>query len=442
MMDEVQVGTDIQAIGEELPVPCEFLTGKAGSGKTYEVLRRVAEDPSYGLVCATTGIAAVNLGAVTINSTLKYFDTLSMRDAYLGGHLTRLLHKIAKEKRRIIIDEGSMLEAEQLGYLYRAVQEANRYEDVKKPLGIVVVGDFAQLPPVKGAWAFTSPYWGEFAQNTTRLDKVWRQDEGVFLDALNLARVGDGGGCAGLLYDKVQWNTSRDMDFEGTTILCKNDMVSRHNDVVLDRVPGPRFKVTSERWGKQRSEWGENKRTHEWGVPPAAEFKLGAYVMVLSNTKNFEMVNGDCGWVRQYDPESEQFTVELIRTKKEVVVGRIVREVTDTNEPEGWDGKELDRDDEVGWWPKPHYRAKDKKYVLGQIRYFPLRLAYASTVHKVQGLTLDRVQLDFRDKFFESCAMIYVGLTRCRTLEGLRLVGGPDVLAQKCKADGRVMPWL
>jgi ATP-dependent exoDNAse (exonuclease V) alpha subunit len=219
-------------------------------------------------------------------------------------------------------------------------------------------------------------------------------------------------------------------------------MVSRHNDVVLDRVPGPRFKVTSERWGKQRSEWGENKRTHEWGVPPAAEFKLGAYVMVLSNTKNFEMVNGDCGWVRQYDSESEQFTVELIRTKKEVVVGRIVREVTDTNEPEGWDGQELDRDDEVGWWPKSHYRAKDKKYVLGQIRYFPLRLAYASTVHKSQGLTLDRVQVDYRDKFFESPAMVYVALSRCRTLEGLRLVGGPDVLAQKCKADGRVMPWL
>jgi hypothetical protein len=446
MNEEVQLGqvdSEIQLVGEELPVPCEFLTGKAGSGKTYEVLRRVGADPSYGLVCATTGIAAVNLGAVTINSVLKYFDTASMRDSYLAGHLTRVLHKIAKEKRRIIIDEGSMLEAEQLGYLYRATQEANRFADVKVPLGIVVVGDFAQLPPVKGAWAFTSPYWAEFASNTTRLDKVWRQGEGQFLDALNFARVGDGLSCAKTLSEAgAGWNSSRDMDFEGTTILCKNDMVSRHNDVVLDRVPGPRFKVTSERWGKQRSEWGENKRTHEWGIPPSSEFKLGAYVMVLSNTRDFSMVNGDCGWVRSYDPDLEVFTVELIRTKKEVVVGRIVREVAATDEPEGWVGDELDRDDEAGWLPRQHYRPKDKKYVLGQIRYFPLRLAYASTVHKSQGLTLDRVQVDYRDRFFESAAMVYVALSRCRTLEGLRLVGGPDVLAQKCRADVRVMAWL
>src|SRR5262249_46922767 len=80
--------------------------------------------------------------AITINSALRYFDTPSMKDAFLTGHLTRTLHKIAKDKRRIIIDEGSMLEAEQLGFLYRAVEEANRYPDVKQPLGITIVGDF------------------------------------------------------------------------------------------------------------------------------------------------------------------------------------------------------------------------------------------------------------------------------------------------------------
>jgi ATP-dependent DNA helicase PIF1 len=444
MSDDTQlVSNEVQELSEERPVPCAFRTGRAGTGKSFWVMEQAQKDESWACVTATTGIASVNLGAVTLNSTLRYFDTLSMRDAFLSGHLTRALHKIALKKKWFLVEEASMLEEPQLDYLYRATQEANRYSDIKQPMGILLVGDFAQLPPVKGEWAFTAACWPEFASNTVRMDKVWRQGEGPFLDALNHARMGDGGACAEVLTAAgMKWNSARVVEFDGTTILPKNDMVSRHNAEVLKGVLGQSFKVTSERWGQQRSEWGENKRTHEWGIPPSMEMKIGAYVMILSNTRDFSMVNGDCGYVRQWNAEAQTFDIELVRTGKVVTVGRIIREVAQDDEPSGWHGDEVSELAGEGWLPRPHYRPKDKRYVTGQVRYFPMRLAYASTVHKSQGLSLDRVQVDMRDRFFSGNAMAYVALSRCRTLEGLRVVINKDSFVRQVKMDERVRRWL
>jgi hypothetical protein len=104
-------------------VPCEFVCGCAGTGKTYVVRERIANDPSYGLLCATTGIAAVNLGdAVTINSALRYFDTDDHRDNHLSGSLTRRLRDLSEEYDRIIIDEISMMDAQQLTLIYVRVR--------------------------------------------------------------------------------------------------------------------------------------------------------------------------------------------------------------------------------------------------------------------------------------------------------------------------------
>lgn len=446
MIDEVQLGpipdSSIQELTEEHPVPCAFRTGRAGTGKSFWVMEQTQTNPSFACVTATTGIAAVNLGAVTLNSVLKYFDTESMRDSFLAGHLTRMLHKIGKTKRWILVEEASMLEEPQLDYLYRAAQEANRYKDLQtRPLGIMLVGDFAQLPPVKGEWAFKASCWPEFASNTIRMDKVWRQDEGPFLDALNAARMGNGGLCAEILTAAgMRWNTARVVEFDGTTILCKNDMVSRHNAEVLRTLRGKVFMATSERWGVQRSEWGESRRTHEWGIPPKQEFKIGAYVMVLSNARDFSVVNGDCGYIRQW--QNDIFTIELVRTGKTIELGKIVRDVTQEEEPPGWQGDAISEMAGEGWYPRVHFRPKDKKYVVGQITYSPLRLAYASTCHKAQGLTLDRVQVDLRDRFWQSPAMSYVALSRCRSLEGLRVVINKDSFINQVKMDVRVRDWL
>lgn len=432
--------------GEDRPVPCGRLIGCAGTGKTYQLIQRTTADDTYGLLTSTTGVSAVNLGAITIHSTLKWSDTLSLRDAYLSGRLARTLHDIGLRYRRIIIEEYSMLHGDQLDLIHRGVAEANKYADMCEPLGILLVGDLAQLPPVKGPWCFTADCWQAFADNTERLDKVWRQDGGPFLDALNLLRAGRGGDASALLFEAgARWHTQLDNEFDGTTILPKNDMVNRYNSLALSRVRGKAFTVASRRWGQQRREWGENPRTHEWGIPPRLELKEGALVMVLANAADFSVVNGDTGHIVGWDEHSGVVTVKLLRTGLATAIAPIVRGVEDADPPAGQGdaAKDWPRTSEgAEWLAQPHYRRRVRRYVTGQIQYLPLRLAYASSVHKSQSLTLDRIQVDFRDRFFGHPAMLYVALSRCRTLEGLRLVGSRERFAQQCSTDARVTQWL
>lgn len=430
--------------------PCARLIGVAGSGKTYTLQQRVAADKRYGLLTSTTGISAVNLGAgcTTLHATLGYFDTDSMRDAYMRGQLTRKLHAIATEYRWLIVEEYSMLVAEQLDILFRATQEANRYNDVHRPLGILLVGDLAQLPPVKGRWCFEADSWPRFAASTERLDKVWRQDQGPFLDALNAMRRGEGANAVELLTRAgVRFETQTDNEFDGTTIFSKNAMVNRHNGLVLSRLAGKRITVTSRRWGRQRPEWGENARTHEWGIPPQVDFKIGALVMCLTNAPDFSVVNGDTGHIIEYAPgteyDAEHFVVRMLRTGRDENIYRIVRGTEQCDRPDGWDGRKVPRSEDFGTWlPEPHYRAMVRRYVLGQVEYFPLRLAWASTVHRSQGLTLDAVQVDYRDSFFSSPGMAYVAFSRCRTLGGMRMVGMPHKLSENIRMDKRILPWI
>lgn len=431
--------TEVQSVSVDAPVPCERLIGCAGTGKTYTLLKRTQEDPSYGVLTSTTGISAVNLGAITVNSTLRYSTVDVLRDMYLSGRLARTIHSIAKKYNRLIVEEYSMADADALDLWYRGVQEANRYQDVDHPLGILLCGDLAQLPPVKGRWCFEANCWPRFAENTTRLTKVWRQDIGPFLDGLNALRAGHGPEAAEILTSAgIRWETVVDTEFKGTTILPKNDMVSRYNKFGLDRVKGATFFVPSRRWGKQLPEWGLNPRTKEWGIPPELELKVGAYVMVLSNASDFHYVNGDCGTVLSH--EGGLVTVKLKRTDQEVVIGPIVRHADQADPIDG--GSYAEPDFEGGYFPQPHFRRKVRRYVHGQVEYLPLRLAWATTIHKSQSLTLDSVQIDIRNHFVGEPAMMYVGLSRCRTLEGLRLVGMKEVFVKHCKIDERTLPWL
>lgn len=425
-------------------VPCADLGGVAGSGKTFEIVRRCREDDGYGMLCSTTGISAINLGATTVNALLAYFDTESCRDAYLSGQLTRRLHDVGLNHRWLIIDEKSMLDAAQLDYIYRATEEANRYADMtKRPLGLMLSGDFCQLPPVKARWCFEADCWPRFAANSVTLTKVWRQDGGLFLDGLNAARAGDGVRAAGLLTDAgVVWHNALATEFDGTTILPKNDMVARYNALALARVKSPTIRVTSRRWGTQRPEWGESKRTHEWGIPPTAEFKVGAYVMLLANESDgaggFSYVNGDCGHI--VDGSAGSFDVQLVRTGAVVTVFKIARSVETADEPSSWDGAA--KSDGTFYSPRVHRSTRRRRWIVGQVEYMPMRLAWASTVHKSQGLTLDRCQIDIRDSFFGMPAMAYVALSRCRTAAGLRIVGQAERFVKQVKIDERVRRWL
>lgn len=420
---------------------CEFVTGAAGTGKSFEINRRLDDAPGYGLVAATTGIAAINLGegVTTINAALGYFDTQSLVDAYIRGRLVRRIRKIADDGyRNLIIDEVSMMDARQLDTITRAVTEYNALKGTsdKKQLGIVLTGDFMQLPPVKAQWAFEAESWPMFDANTTRLLKCWRQDDPAFQSALSAVRRGDGHMGASLLAETdATFAQNNNLDYPGTTLVSRNEDVERFNWACHSRLQGRATQSESVRWGKQKGEWKL--------VPDVLQLKIGAFVMILANKRDawmsdrFLYVNGDCGWVKDYDEATNAYTVELKRGRKAVRVEPVTRR----NEQKERPSDEIEaakRDGKRG----PFWDEARERWVLGEASYVPMRLAYATTVHKSQGLSLDSVQIDLTNAFFGSPAMAYVALSRCRSAAGLRIIGTPELLTKRVSTDPKVMRFL
>jgi hypothetical protein len=454
---------DLYASQSEEPVEtyCEFLCGSAGTGKSFEIMRRIGEDSTYALLTASTGIAAVNLSATTINSTLGFFDLDSLRDAYIRGSAARKLREVVDEGfRNVVLDEISMVSSQMLDLLVQIFDGVNlQLKENAHPIGLILVGDFAQLPPIpervtgeagrarsKPAtpWAFEAACWDRFEKNTTRLTKIWRQADLRFLSALNAARRGDGSSCISHLQSSgCEFHTSNDMDFDGTTILAENKHVDAFNSEAMKKVRGRDMFLPTRRWGRDRGEWKN--------IPsPEIKIRENAYVMLLANQPSgtrgqFNYVNGDCGHVRGIEMRGKgippYILVELVRTGGVVKVPPIVRSVSFKDKPTGFVGEQqiLGAGE---YYPAPHHNKSDKRYVAGQIQYYPIRLGYATTAHKSQGLSLDKVQVDFRAWQFSNPGMGYISLSRCRSLEGLRLVGQPERVAAACVSDPRVARWL
>ena len=421
---------------------CEFLTGSAGTGKTYQIRKRLEADPSYALLCATTGISAINLGenVTTINSALGYFDTASLTEAYIKGWVGRRMRRIRDMGyKNIVIDEVSMMDAVQLDTIVRAMDDLALADSAVKgkraPLGLVVTGDYCQLPPVDAQWAFEAACWPRFAANTTRLTHCYRQSSGPFLDALGAIRAGDGQAGADLLDEcNVTYADNNDVDFAGTTIMAKNDEVERFNWAAHAQLPGKVTVSRSRRWGKQRGEWKL--------IPAELNLKLGAYVMILANhrangeSRELLYANGDCGYVRGYHAGMSAYMVELKRNGQTVIVQPITRRCEQKERPEAT-AMTADASGNV-----PYFDEERRRWVVGAVTYAPLRLAYASTVHKCQGVTLDAVQVSLNAAFIGKPSMVYVALSRCRQADGLRLIGNRDLLARRVCIDPRTIPYL
>ena len=457
------------------------ISGSAGVGKTF-VARRLADEPGTKLA-ATTGIAAVNLGeGTTINALLKYFDTRSLQEAYQRGHLQSVLRKLRRTgMRRIVIDEKSMLSGQQLTLLARAVHELNegkiealdssygvgenddaqdadtatRRERDLPPIGITLVGDFGQLPPVPDEdpltgkkiplqFAFDSPEWPRFAEHRTVLEKIYRQDAKDFVAALHAVRKGNVQRALEF-FTPERFAVHTDDAFEGTTIFAKNDEVERYNLLRLDALRTPQVSFATVRKGKPRPDWKL--------IPDFLKLKEGALVMILANRRMYADVedgegvliyaNGDLGTLEEVDATG--WIVRLQRTGQTVKVLPIVREHTVPLEPGR--KKEIQQAIANGLLPGAvadyiSQGGKGKEEVIGTITYMPLRAAYGTTTHKSQGLTLNSVQVNLRDPFFKHPGLLFVALSRCRTAEGLRIVGDQRGFAERCKMEARCVPWL
>lgn len=395
-----------------------FIAGTAGTGKTY-IARQRAEQYRDAKLTATTGIAAINLSGTTINALLYYSDTDSLQLAYEVGRLHARLHALADSGyTRLIIDEVSMMDGRQLDILCLAFDEVNarRHDQGKAIMGITLVGDFAQLPPVKAPFIFEKAAWERFEANTITLTEPRRQADPHFVHALQAVRRGDK--AAALAYFKPLIHSAEDRRFDGTTILAKNDEVERYNKIRMLELTTKEESFQAQRTGDGPSEWKN--------IPSTLVLKPGALVMILSNrryvgTEDLQYCNGDLAhYVSKINEQTA--LVNLVRTGEDVIVSKIIREKLEATGAKGVK------------------KERDKK--LAHIDYMPLRVAYATTCHKSQGLSLDRVQIMFHSMFWSTPGMLYVALSRARTPEGLRLVGTEQQFSLRVKSNPLIQRWL
>lgn len=416
------------SILEKLKEPFVDINGKAGTGKTTLIHQAAYDDPNYIELCSTTGIAAVNLGGRTINSVLKYFNTKSLEQNYREDKLQWALRKIRLKKRVLGIEEKSMLDARQLDIIMAAVDEINNDKTGRPLLGVHLIGDFLQLPPVNAEFAFKSKYWNRFENNTINLDKIWRQDNPDFIEAINLIRQGNGKAAVEKLQAcGVKFTSEVDWNFDGTTLISLNDKVDYYNTKRLNLLKTPMIRTLSKTRGQPLNEWKKL-------IPDELRLKVGAYVMILSNdVPMFNYVNGDCGTVEEYDSKSDKFTIKLKRNDKIVKIGRIIRQNLSSSNPTHGHFSS-------GFSPRVDPKTGD--WIIGEISFHPLRLAYASTIHKSQGLSLDAAQIDTSGGFFGTMGMAYVAISRAKTPENLILVGDPKHIANKIITNPEVRRWV
>lgn len=421
---EEQAAYDRRSEGPENEPQFMALMGTAGTGKSYEARQRVANYDD-AILCATTGIAAVNVDGTTINSLLRYYDTASLRTEYEFGRLNVALRQLAESGfTRIVCDEISMMDGNQLDILCLAIDEVNEglLLKHKKPLGLTLVGDFAQLAPVKAPFVFEKASWARFEANTVMLTEPRRQADPDFVRALQGVRRGDREAAA---YFRPMMTMAGDPKFDGTNITATNPEVDRINKLRMIDLMTPEHKYISIRTGDQKNQASEWKH-----IPEQLILKPECLVMVLANFREQGMpdlvyANGDLahyiGPVTENNPRSDVM-VKLKRTGAVVRVKRVVREKKHAT---GNTGDKAPREQKVA-----------------SIEYLPLRVAYGSTVHKSQGLTLDNVQLMINSQFWMNPGMLYVALSRARTPQGLKIVGSYDQFVARIRANPLIDRWL
>lgn len=371
-----------------------FLTGEPGAGKTYVLNQYIEHLKDHAItvaVTASTGIAATHIGGVTIHSWsgmgVKKTMTAQELDALEGR---QYLWKRFEKTKVLIIDEISMLSAEQFDTLDDICRSFKRNQ---KPFGgmqIVVVGDFFQLPPiVKGEeeqkFAFESRAWKEAKFLICYLEEQWRQDDGSLLSILKSIRKGD------IEEGFPELEERLEVTFEDvvrpTRLFTHNADVDQINLEELDKLDSPLSAYSM--LGKGKADLVE-KLKESCLSPETLYLKPGAVVMCTKNNFEAGYVNGTIGEVIEICKETGY---PIIVTNK----GKTIR-----IEPSIWSIDDGDK-------------------TLAQIEQVPLRLAWAITVHKSQGMSLDAVELDLSRAF--EYGQGYVALSRVRSLEGLKLLG-------------------
>ncbi|MFA6485738.1 MAG: PIF1 family DEAD/DEAH box helicase [Parcubacteria group bacterium] len=385
-----QAALDILKLGHNI-----FLTGPAGSGKTFLLNQYIKylKSKNVGVaVTASTGIAATHLDGQTIHS----WSGLGIKDEISVSDLTKLRRKPHYRKRFaktkvLIIDEISMLHAHQLDIVNRICKN---FKEPLLPFGglqVILCGDFFQLPPVtkenkKPKFVTGSFSWQEMKPNICYLDEQYRHEDSEMTRILNAIR---GNEVDDEIFDLILTRENKNVAITGikpTRLYTHNADVDAINNLELQ-------KINEKPIAYQMYAKGDEKLIKVLKKGCLASEKLvlkkGATVMFVKNNFDRGYVNGTLGIITGFDENK----LPIVKTfsGKSIIAS-----------PETW---LIEEDDEI----------------LASVSQIPLRLAWAITVHKSQGMTLDMAEIDLSKSF--EYGMGYVALSRVRTLGGIKLLG-------------------
>lgn len=392
---------DALALLESRPAitPLIFITGRAGTGKTT-LLRYFAQHTGQStVILATTGLSAIHVRGQTVHSFFKLAP-----HTVLNERKHRALPRdVVDAIDTIIIDEASMLRADLLDAVDHILRKSTQSEEPFGGKKIVLFGDLFQLPPVeeknqeglfdyfqslyKSPYFFDAKVMARLPLEVFELKRIFRQREDRdFARLLNLIREGHitQPELDSLLNKQITPSVPENMA-NGIILSPTNLNAAWKNRQYLSRLPGPEFVYRAEK---------DDTFTKTPPTEPELHLKKGAKIMMLTNTDNW--VNGDLGTV--YDLGPDFIRVELHNTVYEVA-------------PHVWE--------EVAYEFDPVTK-KLQVQVKGVFKQYPLKLAWAVTIHKSQGLTFDNIYLDIGRGAFAP-GQTYVALSRCRTLGGVHL---------------------
>ncbi len=372
-----------------------FLTGAAGAGKTHTLrayIKYLREHNIEVAITASTGIAATHIGGMTIHawSGLGVRDHLTAHDIE-GLEEKTYLWKRYENTKVLIIDEISMLHHFRFD-LFDKLAKAFKRNDL--PFGgmqIIICGDFFQLPPVSRAgepqahFAYRSKIWNEMNLKVCYLSEQHRQDDDAFLSVLNDIRNDDvNEGTLGYLQERFQ--AEIDSDVVPTKLYTHNADVDGINDKELTMLDGHEETYLMNTRGKANL---VQLLVKSCLAPEDLRLKIGARVMFVKNNLEKGYVNGTLGIVEEF--AGDHYPIISTANGKRIKA-----------EPETW-------------------VVEEEGKIKAEISQVPLRLAWAITIHKSQGMSLDAAEIDLSKTFV--AGMGYVALSRVKTLSGLRLVG-------------------